>query len=51
MSAMLILRKGHGNVLSVATFTLSSIGRFANKRRRRLKPHNSSIPAAEISAA
>src|SRR5579862_3048456 len=43
------LRKGHGSVLSVVTYTPSSIGRFVNKLpRRRLKPLNSATPAVGV---
>jgi hypothetical protein len=50
-SATLILRKGHGNVLNVVTFTPSSIGRFENNPRRKLKLLNSAIRRGFFGAA
>jgi len=50
MTVTLILKRGHGNVLNVVIYTPSSIGKFENKRRRRLKPHNSATPTAGYSA-
>src|SRR5438132_7187330 len=51
MSAMPILKREHGNVLSAVTYIPSSIGRFESSRRRRRKPRNSAIPAADLAAA
>src|SRR5438046_7789145 len=51
MSAMPIPKREHGNVLSAVTYIPYSIGRFESSRRRRRKPRNSAIPAADLATA
>ena len=45
---MPILRRDHGNALSVVTCTHSNIGRFESSLRRRLKPRSSEISAGRL---
>ena len=47
----LILKRAHGSVLNVVIYTPSSIGKFESNPRKRLKPRNSAIPAADLAAA
>jgi len=46
MTVTLILKRGHGSVLNVVTYTPSSIGKFESNPRKRLRLRNSATPAA-----